>query len=233
MQTLSRLKLNLWWVVATVAIALASWLLVATPARSQTAPVSIQYDDAADVIASSPIQMRLPSVIFPRIAREYHATGSLTTNSAGALEGYNLYVQNNPATCLQALSCSEAYLTGRLIDAGSPTIQEQFRIFYTPGALDGYRVADHAAYDKTLSNGQKITVLPWTHGGASAGYEKAIWDEIDPATGEGIRYIVALKMGNDENLKTMVESAFTQRRGRAGNETQSWDDLVEPIDTQL
>jgi hypothetical protein len=228
----SRLKLNLRWMVVVVAVALASWLFIATPARSQTAPVSIQYDDAADVIESSPIQMRLPLVIFPRIAREYHATGSLTTNSAGALEGYNLYVQNNPATCLQALSCSEAYLTGRLIDAGSPTIQEQFRIFYTPGALDGYRVANHAAYDATLSNGQKITVLPWTHGGASAGYEKAVWDETEP-TGEGIRYIIALKMGDDENLKAMVESAFAQRRGRTGNETPGWDDLVEPVDTQF
>jgi hypothetical protein len=230
MQILSRLKLNLRWVMAAVAIALASWLFVATPARSQTSPVSIQYDDAADVIASSPIQMRLPSVIFPRISQEYRATGSLTTNPAGALEGYNLYVQNNPATCLQALSCSEAYLTGRLIDAGSQTIQEQFRIFYTPGALDGYRVADHAAYDATLSNGQKITVLPWTHGGASAGYEKAVWDETEPTTGEGIRYIVALKMGDDENLKAMVESAFTQRRG--GNGGSGWDSLIEPVDIQ-
>jgi hypothetical protein len=230
MRLISRLQLNLQWLAVAVAIALASWLLVATPARSQTAPVSIQYNEAADVIESSPIQMRLPSVIFPRISQEYRATGSLTTNSAGALEGYNLYVQNNPTTCLQALSCSEAYLTGRLIDAGSPTIQEQFRIFYTPGALTGYRVADHAAYDATLSNGQKITVLPWTHGGASAGYEKAVWDETEPTTGEGIRYIVALKMGDDENLKTMVESAFAQRRGESGS--LGWDTLVEPVDVQ-
>ena len=154
----------------------------------------------------------------------------MTTNPAGDLEGYNLYVQNNPATCLQALSCSEAYLTGRLIDASSPTIQEQFRIFYTPEALAGYRVADHAAYDTTLRNGQKITVLPWTHGGASAGYEKPVWDETEPTTGEGIRYIVALKMGDDENLKTMVESAFAQRHGENG--ALGWNSLVEPVDIQ-
>jgi hypothetical protein len=92
MQILSRLKLNLRWVMVSVAIALASWLFIATPARSQTAPVSIQYDDAADVIESSPIQMRLPSVIFPRIAREYRTTGSLTTNSAGALESKSVFV---------------------------------------------------------------------------------------------------------------------------------------------
>jgi hypothetical protein len=230
MRFISRLKLNLQWSAIVVAITLASWLFVAAPARSQTAPVSIQYEDAADVIGASPIQMRLPSVIIPRISQEYRATGSLTTNAAGALEGYNFYVQNNPATCFQALSCSEAYLTGRLIDANSPTIQEQFRIFYTIGALGGYRVADHAAYDAMLSNGQKITVLPWTHGGASAGYEKAVWDETEPTTGEGIRYIIALKMGDDENLKTMVESAFAQRSG--GNEGSGWDGLVEPVDIQ-
>jgi hypothetical protein len=230
MRLISRLRLNLQWLAVAVAIALAGWLFVATPARSQTVPVSIQYGDAADVIAASPIQMRLPSVIIPRISQEYRATGSLTTNAAGALEGYNFYVQNNPANCLQALSCSEAYLTGRLIDANSPTIQEQFRIFYTPGALDGYRVADHAAYDATLSNGQKITVLPWTHGGASAGYEKAVWDETEPTTGEGIRYIIALKMGDDENLKVMVESAFAQRRGESGD--LHWDRLFEPVDAQ-
>jgi hypothetical protein len=226
MRLISRLKLNLQWLMVAVAIAFASWLFVAAPGRSQTAPVNIQYEDAADVIGASPIQMRLPSVIIPRISQEYRATGSLTTNSAGALEGYNFYVQNNPATCLQALSCSEAYLTGRLIDGNSPTIQEQFRIFYTPGALDGYRVADHTAYDATLSNGQKITVLPWTHGGASAGYEKAIWDETE-ANGEGIRYIVALKMGDDEDLKVMVESAFA---GRTGTDEPGWDRLVESVD---
>jgi hypothetical protein len=232
MQFMSYLRFSMRSLLVVVAIVVASLFSVALPARSQIAPISIQYDYIQDVIASSPIQLRFPSVIFPRIQQDYYATGSLTTSVAGKLEGYHLYIQHNPDTCLQALSCSEAYVTGQLIDAYSPTIQDQFRLFYTPGAFAGYRVADHEVYD-TIIGGQKVTILPWTHGGASAGYEKAVWDETEPTTGEGIRYIIALKMGDDESLKAMVESAFAQRRGRARNESLDWDGLIEPVDTQI
>jgi hypothetical protein len=226
MQFMSYPKFSLRSLLIIVAIAVVSLFFVVTPARSQNVPVPIQYDYIQDVIESSPIQLRLPSVIFPRIQQDYYATGSLTSNAAGELEGYHLYVQHAPDTCLQALSCSEAYITGRLIDAYSPTIQDQFRLFYTPGAFAGYRVADHEAYD-TIVSGQKVTILPWTHGGASAGYEKAVWDETE-ANGEGIRYIIALKMGDDEVLKAMVESAFA---GRTGAGESGWERLVEAIDS--
>jgi hypothetical protein len=225
MQFMSQPKFSMRSLLIFIAISVASLFFVTLPARSQNAPITIQYDYIRDEIESSPIRLRFPSVIFPRIQQDYYATGSLTTNAAGDLEGYHLYVQHAPDRCLQALSCSEAYITGRLIDAYSPTIQDQFRLFYTPGAFAGYRVADHEAYD-TIISGQKVTILPWTHGGASAGYEKAVWDETE-ANGEGIRYIVALKMGDDEDLKAMVESAFA---GRTGTDEPGWDRLVESVD---
>lgn len=102
-------------------------------------------------------------------------------------------------------------------------------MFYDGQELSKYQAyARHLAYSISVSTGQQVTILPWTHGGAGAGYEKAVWDEWSD-NGAGYRYVIGSKMGRADALIQMLKTIFSERTPNGWGRF-NWNDLVQPTD---
>lgn len=158
----------------------------------------------------------------------YYGTGNISYTRRGEVQGYEVSVQADPYRCAQALGCTELYIQAAAIDGLSPSIQEQYAMFFTPGGLNGYRTAGHNAYFHNTTSGQSVTILPWTEAGGGMGYEKGIWDECDEQS-ICYRYVIGLKGGAPEALIATLESI----RFGGTDITAGWDQLVEPTDPSV
>ncbi len=180
------------------------------------------------LVQSPPALLRLPQQLAFQYSLPfdiYYGTGNISYTRRGEVQGYTVGVQADPYNCANALACTDLYADAVAIDGLSPSIQEQYAMFFTPGGLNGYRTAGHNAYFHTLTNGQSVTILPWTEAGGGMGYEKGIWDECDER-GICYRYVVGLKGGSPEALIATLESIPVNKTGK----TAGWDQLVEPTD---
>lgn len=219
-------------------------LLFMRPALSQTQAsvftASIDYSGISPALTQNPpAQLRLPSILAstsPLPVDVYYGTGGVTSNRRGELTGYGVYVQRDPQSCRQAISCTEAYAEATAIDGASPSIQEQYSLFYDPVQMQHFRsTAGHAPFSHQLSNGQTVIMLPWTEAGAGMGYEKAIWNECD-ANNICYRYVIALKGGDPNALAAMLESIpsgsskWPSASGSGGVVSGDWGQLVTPVD---
>ena len=201
--------------------------ILSTKAIAQSSPaIPVSYEVIKELVSDSPIVLRLPQIVVPRHPQTqvYYGTGGLSYTPSRTLRGYEIFIQADPNQCLQALSCTEAYSEAQAIDRSSPSIPQQYQLLYSPNELTKYvSTAGHAPYEVTL-HGNVITVMPWVHGGSSAGFEQAVWDEWGES-GVGYRYVIALKMGNPDALKQMVESVFS--RSTASPQSLNWDELSD------
>ena len=201
--------------------------IFSSKAIAQSSPaIPVSYEVIKELVSAPPIVLHLPKIIVPRNvqAQTYFGTGGVSYTAAHTLRGYEVFIQADPQSCLQALSCIDAYSEAQAIDHSSPAIPQQYRLLYDPNQLTKYvATAGHAPYETKLRNGTLITVLPWVHGGSSAGFEQAVWDEWGD-NGVGYRYVIALKMGSPDALLQMVNSAFSDR---SNTDSLDWDQLSE------
>lgn len=207
-------------------------------AQSRFYSAPIDYSALSSTLVSQPpAQLRLPTLLTyttPLPVDIYYGTGGVTSNVQGQRTGYVVNIQADPQTCRGALSCTAAYVDVTAIDSLSPSIQQQYSLFYNPAQLAGFRAtAGHVPFIHRLSSGQSVTILPWTEAGAGMGYEKGIWDECD-AQNICYRYVIGLKGGDPNALIAMLESVFsrdTRANGQGGGIVSGdWSQLVNPTD---
>lgn len=235
--------LTSWVPAVAISVFFISLFFWSRPALTQpqvqifTAPIDYSLLSPA-FVQSPPGQIRLPANLAwtsPLPAQFYYATGGVTSNAQGERTGYSVNVQLDPQTCKSAISCTESYVDAQAIDAVSPSIREQYSLFYDSVRLGQFRAtAGHPPFTHQLSNGPLVEILPWTEAGAGMGYEKAVWDECDEG-GICYRYVVGLKGGDPNALIAMLETIpFGEGRrsnGQGGGIVGGdWSQLIEPTD---
>jgi len=232
------------WVALGLAVLIAALAVGFTSSRavaeSELHSAPIDYSGLSPALLQSPpAQLRLPTLLAstsPIPVDTYYGTGGITSDVRRNLTGYGVYIQSDPQNCLQAISCTEAYAEATAIDSASPSIQEQYKLFYDPTEMAHFQAtAGHAPFSHQLSNGQTVTMLPWTEAGAGMGYEKAVWEECD-VNNICYRYIIALKGGDPNALAAMLESIpdgsskQPSVNGSGGVVGGDWGQLVTPTD---